>query len=64
MNDPWLTETDWIQIREENPLAFLALSPFKSTPLQRDEGFVTNYLQLVSALKEKGVVEVLETILQ
>ncbi|CCZ80734.1 mannitol dehydrogenase family protein [Odoribacter laneus] len=64
VNDPWLTETDWIQIQEENPLAFLALSPFKSIPLQRDEGFVTNYLQLVSALKEKGVVEMLETILQ
>lgn len=64
VNDPWLTETDWAQINQENPLTFLSISPFESTQLSADERFVTNYLRMVAGIKEKGVLQTLETILE
>lgn len=63
VNDPWLTENDRILIASDEPLDFLALSPFQSTRLQEAEAFVNTYLNRVTDIQEKGLLSVLESIL-
>lgn len=59
VNDPWLTVEDKVLIASDEPLDFLALSPFQSTDLKAAGGFVTMYLNMVRDIKEKGILEIL-----
>lgn len=63
-NEPWLTNEDRALIADANPLAFLALSPFKSVDLGADERFTRLYLQRAEELKDRGVLNVLENLIQ
>ena len=63
VNDPWLTEEDYNLIASDMPMDFLGLSPFRSTDLKLAENFVKVYLQMVTDIKEKGILPVLEAIL-
>lgn len=64
VNEPWLTDDDRALIADSDPLAFLALSPFKSTDLRADERFTDLYLQMVDKVKAEGVLPVLENLIQ
>lgn len=59
VNDPWLTVEDKVLIASDEPLDFLALSPFQSTDLKAAGGFVTMYLNMVRDIKERGILEIL-----
>lgn len=61
--EPWMTPEDEALINSNDPLDFLALSPFQSTDLKAADEFVHLYLQMVDAIKEKGAMPVLESIL-
>lgn len=61
--EPWMTPEDEVLINSNDPLDFLALSPFQSTDLKAADEFVHLYLQMVDAIKEKGAMPVLESIL-
>lgn len=61
--EPWLTADDKKLISSNEPMDFLTLSPFQSTDLKVADNFVEQYLQLVAAIREKGAMPVLETIL-
>ena len=61
--EPWLTATDDILIASNSPIDFLSLSPFQSTELKAADEFVELYLQMVNAIKEKGTMSTLESIL-
>lgn len=61
--EPWMTPEDEALINSNDPLDFLALSPFQSTDLKAADEFVRLYLQMVDAIKEKGAMPVLESIL-
>lgn len=63
VNDPWLTDEDLRLIASDEPLDFLTLSPFRSTNLCKVDCFVARYLSTVIAIKQKGVLAVLESIL-
>lgn len=63
VSDPWLTAADEKLIASDEPVDFLALSPFQSTDLKVAEDFVKVYLQMVEDIKEKGILPVLEVIL-
>lgn len=63
VNDPWVTDNDLKLIADDEPLGFLGLSPFQSTDLKAADVFVKVYLQMVSDIKEKGILPVLESIL-
>lgn len=60
INDPWLTAEDQIRIGDEDPLVFLSLSPFQSTDLSADSRFTRLYLEMVDAIKEEGILNVLD----
>ena len=64
VNDPWLTGEDHQLIAGDDPIAFLALSPFKSTDLKTDSRFIPLYLQMVASVKEQGILNVIESITQ
>lgn len=64
VNEPWLTDEDRRLIAEDDPLAFLALSPFEGTGLKADSRFSGLYLQMAADIKEKGAMNVLETVIQ
>lgn len=57
---PWLTEEDRKLIASDDPLDFLALSPFRSTDLKVADKFVNQYRNMVEKLEEDGVLSVLE----
>lgn len=59
VNDPWLTVEDQMLIASDEPLDFLALSPFQSTDLKAAGDFVTMYLNMVRDIKERGILEIL-----
>lgn len=59
VNDPWLTVEDKVLIASDEPLDFLALSPFQSTDLKAAGDFVTMYLNMVRDIKERGILEIL-----
>lgn len=61
--EPWITPEDEALIASNDPMDFLALSPFQSTDLKVADEFVHLYLQMVDAIKEKGAMSVLESIL-
>ncbi|WP_294471873.1 mannitol dehydrogenase family protein [uncultured Bacteroides sp.] len=61
--EPWMTPEDEALINSNDPLDFLALSPFQSTDLKAADKLVHLYLQMVDAIKEKGAMPVLESIL-
>jgi mannitol 2-dehydrogenase len=63
INDPWLTDDDMGLIASDEPMDFLALSPFRSADLKQANEFVGLYLDDVRGMKEDGVASVLETIL-
>jgi mannitol 2-dehydrogenase len=62
IDDPWLTENDTRLIASDDPIDFLGLSPFCSTDLKSADHFVQAYLDLVDAIREKGIEPVLEDI--
>lgn len=62
VNDPWLTKEDRVLIESDQPLDFLALSPFQSIDLKAAGGFVTLYLKMVNDIKERGIGSVLESV--
>lgn len=61
--EPWMTPEDAALIASNDPTDFLALSPFQSTDLKAADEFVHLYLRMVDAIKEKGAMPVLESIL-
>lgn len=61
--EPWLTADDEALIASDNPVDFLALSAFSSTDLKAADAFVAQYLEMVDAIKQRGAMSVLETIL-
>lgn len=61
--EPWMTDQDKAFIHSDSPLDFLSLSPFRSTDLKVADAFVKLYIRMVNALKEKGAMCVLESIL-
>ena len=61
--DPWLTADDQQLIASDEPLDFLALSPFRSTDLRAAENFTQPYLRMVESIKSKGAMKTLEDIL-
>lgn len=61
--EPWMTAEDEVLINSDNPMDFLALSPFQSTDLKTADEFVKLYLQMVTDIKERGAMPVLESIL-
>lgn len=63
INDPWLTDEDLQLIESNDPIDFLGISPFCSTDLKKADAFVKVYREMVSDLKEKGVLVLLESIL-
>lgn len=60
--EPWMTAEDEILINSNEPMEFLALSPFQSTDLKAADEFVKLYLQMADAIKEKGAMSILESI--
>lgn len=61
--EPWMTAEDEALVASDDPMDFLSLSPFQSTDLKAARAFVELYLPLVEAIKEKGAMPVLESIL-
>lgn len=64
VNEPWLTDDDRRLIADADPLAFLALSPFRSAELKADSRFTQAYLQMVEDISNKGALNVLENVIQ
>lgn len=52
VNEPWLTKEDRKLIASDDPLDFLALSPFRSTDLKAADKFVSQYLGMVEKLEK------------
>lgn len=61
--EPWMTDEDKALIDSDDPLDFLGLSAFESTDLKEAGEFVRLYLPMVDAIKEKGAMPVLESLL-
>ena len=61
--EPWMTPEDEVLINSNDPMDFLALSAFRSTDLKAADALVGLYLDMVNAIKEKGAMPVLESIL-
>ncbi len=61
--EPWMTAEDETLIASDRPTDFLALSAFRSTDLKAADAFVNLYLKMVEAIREKGAMAVLESIL-
>lgn len=61
--EPWMTPEDEAVIGSNDPMDFLALSAFQSIDLKAAEEFVKLYLEMTDAIKEKGAMAVLESIL-
>lgn len=60
VNDPWLTDEDKKIIASDDAKAFLHLSPFQSTDLEKSEAFTKQYLAFVDAIKKDGAMKTLE----
>lgn len=61
--EPWMNAEDEKWINSDEPVDFLALSAFRSTDLKVADEFVSLYLKIVDAIKERGAMAVLESIL-
>lgn len=58
--DPWLTAADWKLIESDNAADFLGVSAFTSTDLKAAPHFAGLYEKMVSEIKERGAIKVLE----
>lgn len=63
INDPWLTEDDFRLVRSDNPLDFLAASPFASTNLAASRQFVSKYGKMAESILSQGTMNTLESII-
>lgn len=63
VNDPWLTDDDKKIIASDDAKAFLHLSPFQSTDLEKSDEFTSQYLHFVEEIKADGAMKTLETII-
>lgn len=61
--EPWMNAEDEKLINSDEPVDFLALSAFRSTDLKAAGEFVSLYLKMVDAIKERGAMAVLESML-
>jgi mannitol 2-dehydrogenase len=61
--EPWLTERDLGLIASEDPVDFLRLSAFSGVDLLSSEDFVKIYIEMVSGIKSRGTLAVLESII-
>ncbi len=61
--EPALTFEDQTLIESDQAMDFLDLSAFKRLSLRKTEVFVLLYLNFVNSIKDKGITEVLESIL-
>lgn len=61
--EPWITDKDETLISSNDPIDFLALSPFESTDLKVSDDFVKLYLKMVVGIRENGAMKILESIL-
>lgn len=61
--EPWMTAEDETLIQSDEPMDFLALSAFHSTDLKASEAFVSLYRKMVDAIRTRGAMSVLESIL-
>lgn len=61
--EPWMNAEDEKLINSDEPVDFLALSAFRSTDLKAADEFVPLYLKMVNAIRERGAMTVLESIL-
>ncbi|KGE15121.1 mannitol dehydrogenase family protein [Sphingobacterium deserti] len=59
INEPWLTQQDLDLIQNEDPLAFLAIPPFKHLNLTDNSEFSTLYTNYVDRIKREGMRNVL-----
>lgn len=62
VSEPWMTPDDEILINSNDPIDFLGLSAFQSTDLKAAGEFVKPYLEMVEAIREKGAMPALESI--
>ena len=62
--EPWMTKEDEAVTASDNPMDFLGLSAFKSTDLKQSPEFVKKYTDMVEAIRSKGAMATLETILK
>lgn len=63
INEQWLNQTDLRLIESNDPIDFLGLSSFRSADLKVSASFVASYLKMVDEIKSKGVISVLEDII-
>lgn len=63
VDEPWLSVDDLQLVFSDDPLDFLALSPFVSVDLRGDGHFVGAYLDTVAAIDAKGILPMLESII-
>lgn len=61
--EPWMTAEDERLINSNDPLEFLSLSAFGSADLKAADVFTDLYQRMVEAIKERGAMNVLESIL-
>lgn len=61
--EPWMTDEDKALIDSDAPMDFLGLSAFGSAGLKEAAAFVKLYLPMVDAIREKGAMPVLESLL-
>jgi mannitol 2-dehydrogenase len=61
--EPWMTDEDKTYIQSNNPVDFLGVSTFKNIDLKQVDYFVKKYLEMVEAVKDKGAMAVLETVI-
>ncbi|SFN24574.1 mannitol 2-dehydrogenase [Chryseobacterium oleae] len=64
IGEPWLTAEDQKLIDDENTLAFLELSAFKSADLKGSVKFVELYTEFANQIKNKGTGPVLKSIIK
>ena len=64
--EPWMTKEDetLTLTASDNPTDFLGLSAFTSTDLKQAPEFVKKYTDMVEAIRSKGAMATLETILK
>ncbi len=61
--EPWMNGEDEKLINSDAPVDFLSLSAFRSTDLKAADEFVALYLKMADAIRERGAMAVLESIL-
>ncbi len=61
--EPAITEADMAKINSDDAALFLAASPFVMVDLLAEPRFVDIYLEMVDNIKERGAMEVLESII-